>query len=112
MERDGDLFVALCPELDIASQGATSEEAAANLQEAVEFFLNLSDPSAVKARMERAAAPEAMRSEFRFDYGKALPNRFLGKGEIQPTITSGVPPRIPAVPFKVLMRDLKRDRED
>jgi len=32
-------FVALCLELDIASQGASDEEAYANLREAVELFL-------------------------------------------------------------------------
>ena len=35
LEKEGDLYVALCPELDVASQGATVEEAIANLQEAV-----------------------------------------------------------------------------
>jgi predicted RNase H-like HicB family nuclease len=38
IEREGDGFVSLCPELDIASQGKTVEEAAANLREAVELF--------------------------------------------------------------------------
>lgn len=32
------MFVALCPELDIASQGDTQDEAQANLVEAVELF--------------------------------------------------------------------------
>jgi predicted RNase H-like HicB family nuclease len=39
LEREGDVYVALCPELDIASQGATLEEATANLREAVALFL-------------------------------------------------------------------------
>ena len=39
LEREGDLYVALCPELDVASQGATVEEATANLKEAVGAFL-------------------------------------------------------------------------
>jgi predicted RNase H-like HicB family nuclease len=38
IEREGDGFVALCPELDIASQGTSIEEARANLQEALELF--------------------------------------------------------------------------
>jgi predicted RNase H-like HicB family nuclease len=33
IEREDDGFVALCPELDIASQGASIEEARANLVE-------------------------------------------------------------------------------
>jgi predicted RNase H-like HicB family nuclease len=38
IEREGDGYVALCPELDIASQGATVEEARCNLSEALELF--------------------------------------------------------------------------
>ena len=40
LEREGDGFAALCPELDIASQGDTLEAAKANLREAVELFLS------------------------------------------------------------------------
>jgi predicted RNase H-like HicB family nuclease len=50
-EKDGDLYVALCPELDVASQGATVEEAIANLKEAVELFLESADPNEVKRRL-------------------------------------------------------------
>ena len=39
LEREGNLFVALCPELDVASQGNTVEESLANLKEAVDLFL-------------------------------------------------------------------------
>ena len=39
MESEDDGYVSLCPELDIASQGGTVEEATANLKEAVELFL-------------------------------------------------------------------------
>ena len=38
IEREGDGFFALCPELDIASQGDTVENARENLKEAVELF--------------------------------------------------------------------------
>jgi predicted RNase H-like HicB family nuclease len=38
IEREGNGYVALCPELDIASQGNTIEEARSNLTEAVELF--------------------------------------------------------------------------
>jgi predicted RNase H-like HicB family nuclease len=40
IEREADGYVSLCPELDIASQGATIEEAGDNLREALELFLN------------------------------------------------------------------------
>ena len=39
IERESGGFVALCPELDIASQGGSVDEARNNLQEALEFFL-------------------------------------------------------------------------
>jgi predicted RNase H-like HicB family nuclease len=37
--KEGHLYVAQCPELDIASQGTTVEEALANLREARELYL-------------------------------------------------------------------------
>lgn len=42
--------VALRPELDVASQGKSVEEASANLRAAVELFLETADPSEVAAR--------------------------------------------------------------
>ena len=38
IERESDGYVSLCPELDIASQGKTVQEARDNLQEALELF--------------------------------------------------------------------------
>ncbi len=51
VEKEGDGYVALCPELDVASQGATVEEATANLKEAVELFLESADPEEVRRRL-------------------------------------------------------------
>ncbi len=51
IEREGDGYVALCPELDIASQGITVEEARRNLIEAIELFLETADPSEVQDRL-------------------------------------------------------------
>ena len=51
LEREGDGFVALCPELDVASQGSTLEEAKANLREAVELFFESADESETAARL-------------------------------------------------------------
>ena len=50
VEREGDGYVALCPELDIASQGMTINDATTNLKEAVELFLESADPAEVKQR--------------------------------------------------------------
>ncbi len=38
IEREGDGYVALCPELDIASQGNSIDLARQNLREALELF--------------------------------------------------------------------------
>ena len=43
-------FVALCPELDIASQGDSDEAARANLKEALELFLETASPEEIKQR--------------------------------------------------------------
>ena len=51
LEKEGNQYVALCPELDIASQGNTIEEAKANLKEAVELFLECADPSEINQRL-------------------------------------------------------------
>jgi predicted RNase H-like HicB family nuclease len=51
IEREDSGYVALCPELDIASQGDTVEQARANLQEAVELFFEVAEPSEIKNRL-------------------------------------------------------------
>lgn len=53
IEREGDGYFALCPELDIASQGGSVEEAKANLKEALELFLDAADPSEVQGRLRQ-----------------------------------------------------------
>lgn len=45
--REDDGFVALCSELDIASQGDSVEEARANLREAVELFFETAHPNEI-----------------------------------------------------------------
>ena len=51
LEREGGSYVVLCPELDVASQGDTVEEAFANLREATELFLVCADPDEVQQRL-------------------------------------------------------------
>ena len=43
VHKEGKWYVSLCPELDIASQGKTIEQAITNLQEAVELYLDGED---------------------------------------------------------------------
>ena len=48
IEREGDGYVSLCPELDIASQGDSVEKAKDNLQEALELFFETASPEEIK----------------------------------------------------------------
>lgn len=51
IEREGAEYVSICPELDIASQGATIEKACDNLQEAIELFFLTADSSEIATRL-------------------------------------------------------------
>lgn len=51
IEREDDGYVALCPELDIASQGDSIEEARANLVEALELFFEMASPNEISTRL-------------------------------------------------------------
>lgn len=52
IEAEGDDFVSLCPELDIASQGNSIEEARKNLQEALELFFETAPPEEISQRFK------------------------------------------------------------
>jgi predicted RNase H-like HicB family nuclease len=51
IEREGEGYVSLCPELDIASQGDTVEQARNNLTEALELFFEHASESEIKERL-------------------------------------------------------------
>jgi len=51
IEREGDGYVALCPELDVASQGDTVDEARKNLKEALELFFETASSEKINARL-------------------------------------------------------------
>ncbi|MEM6332398.1 MAG: type II toxin-antitoxin system HicB family antitoxin [Planctomycetota bacterium] len=51
IQAEGDGFVALCPELDVASQGDTIDQAKGNLLEAVELFLETAPKDEVADRL-------------------------------------------------------------
>lgn len=48
---EGDGYVAICPALDVASEGSGIEAARASLKEALELFFESADPNEIKARM-------------------------------------------------------------
>jgi len=54
IEREGDGYISLCPELDIASPGDNIEEARQNLIEALKLFFETAEPSEVKTRLHSA----------------------------------------------------------
>jgi predicted RNase H-like HicB family nuclease len=51
LEREGDGYVSLCAELDIASQGATIEEARQSLREALELFFETASSEEIGQRL-------------------------------------------------------------
>ena len=51
IEREDDAYVALCPQLDIASQGDTVESARKNLIEALELFFESADRTEIDRRL-------------------------------------------------------------
>lgn len=67
LEKEENMYVSLCPELDIASQGTTVEDALANLKEAVELFLECANPDEVQQRLHN----EILVTRFEATYGQA-----------------------------------------
>ena len=51
IEREGDEYVSHCPQLDIASQGKTIEEARDNLKEALQLFLETASAEEINNRL-------------------------------------------------------------
>ena len=52
IEKEDGIYVALCPELDIASQGDTVEESKANLHEAIELFFEHASDGEIEQRLK------------------------------------------------------------
>ncbi len=50
VEREGDGYVALCPEVDVASQGDSVAQARKNLEEALTLFFETASPEEVERR--------------------------------------------------------------
>ncbi len=51
IEREDDMYVSFCPEVDVASQGKSIEEARSNLKEALELFFELASDEEKKERL-------------------------------------------------------------
>ena len=50
IEQEGSGYVAICPELDVVSQGDSVEEAHSNIKEALELFFESAPPEEVDRR--------------------------------------------------------------
>jgi len=58
--REDGGFVALCPEVDVASQGDSVEEAKLNLKEAVELFFECASEEEVRQRLSSESSVSAL----------------------------------------------------
>ena len=67
IRAEDDVYVALNPELDIASQGATTQHALSNLQEAVDLFLETASNEEIEERLRR----ESFVTQFVAEYAPA-----------------------------------------
>jgi len=58
IEQEGDWYVAICPEVGVASQGRTVDEARANLTEALELFFECASDAEIKRSLPaKSCAP-------------------------------------------------------
>jgi predicted RNase H-like HicB family nuclease len=67
LRREEDEYMALNPELDIASQGPTPEQALASLREAVGLFLECASANEIDGRL----SGEAWITQFEAEYAQA-----------------------------------------
>jgi len=51
IEHEGSGYVSFCPEIDVASQGDTVQEASDNLREAVQLFFDTASPEEISQRV-------------------------------------------------------------
>lgn len=63
IRREETGYYALCPEIDVASQGDTIEEAKSNLKEAVELFFECASDDEIDDRLGRESFISALEVE-------------------------------------------------
>ena len=64
IQREDDGFVSICPELDIASQGDSRDEARANLLDAVHGFFEVASKSEIEQRLGQERYVEQLEVTF------------------------------------------------
>ena len=77
-EEDGS-YVALCPEVDIASQGSTVTEARNNLEEALILFFETASVKEIDRRLHAAKAQGEFREWANSDRRSWLPARLFNR---------------------------------
>lgn len=70
LECDG--YVSICPELDIASQGDTIEEAGTNLVEALALFIEAAAPSEIAARLRQSSRLRSVKMKAKRHWSEGL----------------------------------------
>lgn len=63
LQREDDMFVALCPELDVVSQGDTQTEAVANLKEAIELLYEVGGQAEIDRRLAQGGSVASLEME-------------------------------------------------
>ena len=87
IERERTGYVALCPEVDVASQGASVAEARANLVEALALFFDHASPEEVELRAKREVREDR-------SLAKALSEPGLTNIDFEPPSVQ-IEPRVP-----------------
>ena len=92
IEKEDDVYISLCPELDIPSQGDTPEEAKTNLIEALELFYEMASETEISKRYKYQRKQYSERMTF-------LPT--LPKSSPSPPSTPSSPPpsKTPSTPY-------------
>lgn len=57
VEREDNGYAALCPDMDVASQGATLDEACSNIKEALELFFECASTEEIQERLDDIRRP-------------------------------------------------------
>jgi len=58
IEREDDGYFSLCPEVDVASQGDSIEEARSNLIEALTLFFETASAEEIERRLHTCSKPD------------------------------------------------------
>ena len=93
IEREGDGYISLCPELDIASQGATVNEARSNLKEALDLFFEVASATEIEQRLHNEVYVTQVEVAVGQDAGSPGPRRLpsVRRPRLRPGEAAGEP---------------------